>query len=177
MISSLISANKSLSLNIKEKNVTKEQREKFLEFKNTLEIITRIKEGDKLSKTNIYYIDEIGMTQKIKRWWWNQNRKKTFDDLNSDFTKFADFLDNLLMNFQPICKKYVTLCEEIVLFINDLMIGLYNLKTTYPDYKEIRCKIDSIILTLIDFKENYNDKKKETVIKNEISIRRNSFDL
>ena len=175
MISSLISANKSLSLNIKEKNVTKEQREKFLEFKNTLEIITRIKEGDKLSKTNIYYIDEIGMTQKIKRWWWNQNRKKTFDDLNSDFTKFADFLDNLLMNFQPLSKKYVTLCEEIVLFINDLMIGLYNLKTTYPDYKEIRCKIDSIILTLIDFKEEVHNKKQLPIVNN--TTRRNSFDL
>jgi|UniRef100_A0A6C0BZC0 hypothetical protein len=177
MISSLIAGNKSLTLNIKEKDVATEQREKFVIFKNTLEIITRIKEGDKLSKTDIYYIDEIGMVQKIKRWWWNQNRKKTFDDLNSDFTKFADFLDKLLMNFKPVNKKYIALCKEIILFINDLMIGLYNLKTTYPDYKEIRCKIDSIILTLIDFKENYVETKRIKNSNSEISQRRNSFDL
>ena len=56
-----------------------EKKEKFLEFKKDLEIITTIKVGDKLSKVNnIYYIDVVGVTQRARRWWYSQNRKKTF---------------------------------------------------------------------------------------------------
>ena len=64
---------------------------------------------------------------------------------------FTDFLDNILSG--PSFKKLI---DEMILFINDLMVGLYNLKTTYPDYEDIKCKIDSIIMTLIDFKESAN---------------------
>ena len=41
---------------------------------------------------------------------------------------------------------------EYVYFINEIIQGLYNLKKTYPNFKKIRCRIDSIILTVIDFK-------------------------
>ena len=159
MISSILND----SFKMKKKKVMDE----FIKFKNTLEIITTIKVGDKLSKlNNNYYIDESGMTQRLRRWWYSQNRKKTFADLTKDFMNFTDFLDNLLTDSESSI-----IINKIILFINDLMIGLYNLKITYPDYKNIRCKIDSIIMTLIDFKNNY--KIQPT---NKLIGRRNSFD-
>ena len=142
-----------------------EKKENFLEFKKYLEIITTIKVGDKLSKVNnIYYIDVVGVTQRARRWWYSQNRKKTFSDLTKDFLRFTDFLDNILSG--PSFKKIL---DEMILFINDLMVGLYNLKTTYPDYEDIKCKIDSIIMTLIDFKESVNTQPTR------LMGRRNSF--
>ena len=142
-----------------------EKKEKFLEFKKDLEIITTIKVGDKLSKVNnIYYIDVVGVTQRARRWWYSQNRKKTFSDLTKDFLRFTDFLDNILSG--PPFKKIL---DEMILFINDLMVGLYNLKTTYPNYEDIKCKIDSIIMTLIDFKEGINTQPTK------LMGRRNSF--
>jgi len=142
-----------------------EKKDKFIKLKKHLEIITTIKVGDKLSKVNnIYYIDGVGVTQRARRWWYSQNRMKTFSDLTKDFMCFTDFLDNVLSG--PQFKKLI---NEIILFINDLMVGLYNLKTTYPDYKDIKCKIDSIIMTLIDFKESVNTQP----IK--LMCRRNSF--
>lgn len=148
-----------------EKEEENKKKENFIEFKKKLEIITTIKIGDKLSKVNnIYYIDVLGVTQRMRRWWYSQNRKKTFYYLTKDFLSFTDFLDNILSG--PPFKKLI---DEMILFINDLMVGLYNLKTTYPNYQDIRCKIDSIIMTLIDFKEGVNSQP----IK--LMGRRNSF--
>jgi hypothetical protein len=148
-----------------EKEEENKKKELFIEFKKKLEIITTIKVGDKLSKSNgDYYIDGVGITQRMRRWWYSQNRKKTFEDLTKDFWSFTDFLDNILAG--PQVKELI---DEMILFINDLMVGLYNLKTTYPDYNDIRCKIDSIIMTLIDFKDGVNAQP----IK--LMCRRNSF--
>ena len=181
MISSMIKQNGGIVLDIQESSesiIVKSQVKEFIKFKNNLEIITTIKSGDKLSKLDDnYYIDSVGLTQKWRRWWWNQNRNKTFDDLTTDFLKFADFLDNILSNFKPTNKQYLKLLSNIVNFINNLMIGLYNLKTTYPTYKKIRFKIDSIILTLIDFKDNINNIKATTPTINVLTTRRNSFDV
>ena len=46
--------------------------------------------------------------------------------------------------------------------MNELFTGLYNLKLTYKnevneDGKKLICKIDSIIFTLIDFKNEMNE--------------------
>jgi len=167
MFTSMIneSFKKAEFLEREEKEEENKKKENFIEFKKKLEIITTIKIGDKLSKVNnIYYIDVLGVTQRMRRWWYSQNRKKTFYYLTKDFLSFTDFLDNILSG--PPFKKLI---DEMILFINDLMVGLYNLKTTYPNYQDIRCKIDSIIMTLIDFKEGVNSQP----IK--LMGRRNSF--
>ena len=44
--------------------------------------------------------------------------------------------------------------ERITEFIDSIMPGLYNLKKTYPQKSNIVAKIDSIIVTLIDFKDS-----------------------
>ena len=41
---------------------------------------------------------------------------------------------------------------------NSLMTGLYTLKKTYPTEAKLICKIDSIILSLIDFKKSIGEK-------------------
>ena len=55
MITSMLQENNSVSLNIQESSLVKEKRESFNKQKNHLDIITTIKEGDKLSK-----IDKVG---------------------------------------------------------------------------------------------------------------------
>ena len=51
----------------------------------------------------------------------------------------------------PFC-QYVKIAGEVRILIDEIMPGLYSLKKTYPDTKEMIAKVDSIILTLIDFK-------------------------
>ena len=47
---------------------------------------------------------------------------------------------------------YKNLLKKIHKFINKITPGLYNLKKTYTDNKEIKAHLDSIILTMLDFK-------------------------
>ena len=54
-------------------------------------------------------------------------------------------------------KVHITGNYVIRKFIDDILPGLYSLKNTYPCTKEIIAKVDSIILTLIDFKNKTED--------------------
>jgi len=152
-------------------------RNKFEDFRKKLEIIGSIEVGDKLSKDifNNYYIDKTGNFQKFKRWWYSQNRIKTQKDLDDDFVKLSDFFDKILEGYQTYNKEYTSFLNEIIHFVTNIMVGLYNLKKTYPEDEKIVIKIDSIILTLIDFKEEVHNKKQLPVVNN--TTRRNSFDL
>ena len=70
---------------------------------------------------------------------------------NSDF---MGYLDNVILELESdLFCKYKKLTKEIRNFIDEILVGLYNLKKTYPDCKEVVAKVDSIILTLIDFKD------------------------
>ena len=44
-------------------------------------------------------------------------------------------------------------------FINKITPGLYNLKKTYSDNKKIKALIDSVIMALLDFKNETQIKK------------------
>ena len=44
--------------------------------------------------------------------------------------------------------------SKITDFIDSIMPGLYHLKKTYPEESNLVAKIDSIIVTLIDFKDS-----------------------
>jgi hypothetical protein len=50
------------------------------------------------------------------------------------------------------------LIADLTKFVDNIMPGLYNLKKTYPTEKELVAKIDSIIVTLIDFKDKTRDR-------------------
>ena len=130
----------------------------FENYKHRLSIIGDLEEGDKLGRNDKkeYYIDKgDAWLLQIRRKYYKQSRKETFKHLDEDFTNFMRFLTSLLdgikMNED---NKYKLLSEESVTLVNAIMSGLYNLKKTYPEEKELICKIDSIILTLIDFKDS-----------------------
>ena len=162
MLSSLINQNSlSPSLQIMT-NTNNEQIKELNKFTIMFSDIKNIKVGDKIGKQdNIYYIQQAGPLQKFKRWWYNENRSKTFDDLTKDFTNFFQLCDKIKKNnyFNKQTKK------DVVNLVTKMIPGLYNLKTIYKDCEKesegnkLSLKIDSIILTLIDFKHeiNHND--------------------
>ena len=57
------------------------------------------------------------------------------------------------------------LTKEILDFVSNMVQGLYILKKTYPDTVEIKCRVDSIIITLCEFK----DRLSGTIEKNQLS--------
>ena len=60
------------------------------------------------------------------------------------------------MEVDPFC-TYLRMAKTTQEFIDEITPGLYSLKKTYPEYKKMVAKVDSIILTLIDFKDKADD--------------------
>ena len=120
----------------------------FEKMKKTLEIFIVLKKGDKLMKDgDQLYSEPAGFFQSFKRWWYDENQEKTIEYLDEYFKKFMEFLDRVLNKRIRYDFK-----KEICDFINLIIPGLYSLKLTYTDSKELCCKVDSIILTMLDFK-------------------------
>ena len=158
-------------------------------FKLKLDVFINLKQGIKIGKRNNdineeYEIYEPTYYQKISRWYYSENRYKTIEYLNHDFESFTVFLQKLLEKLDlDKFNLYGTIVYEINNFVKELIKGLYNLKKTYYDYKKMVATIDSIILTLLDFKKNsencveYNKKFKYSNVPNTLKIitRSNSF--
>ena len=136
----------------------------FKKNKSSLAIFKELKEGEKLGKV----INEEGKPEYYKviqyrgmfisRWYYGEGRAKTVEYLESDFSEFMKFLDDLLKNLEvdPFC-QYAKMAKEVRVFIDEIMPGLYSLKKTYPECKEMIAKVDSIILCLCDFKDKTED--------------------
>lgn len=147
-------------------------------LKNTLEenkkrlgIFIELKVGEKLGRSEetiddnkvvSYYKEEAYRGQWIARWWYGEGRDKTIKYLDSDFTIFCRFLDEMIdkSSIDPFC-NYVKITKDTRDFINNILPGLNNLKKTYNDCVEMVAKVDSIILTLLDFKEKTNESVKQ----------------
>jgi len=131
--------------------------EEFTQFQTKFEEIPKINENDKIGRDNDgkYYIFESSMFQKLTRWFYRENREWTFKYLDEDFTKFMKLLDKIIQKYNL---KYTLSMEKLIgkitEFIDSIMPGLYKLKKTYPEGSNLVAKIDSIIVTLIDFKDN-----------------------
>ena len=114
-----------------------------------------------------YYKQQPYTGMWITRWWYSESRGKTIEYLDEDFTNFMNYLDRILNNISCDPKGlYISLIKAIREFINDIIPGLYNLKQTYSDSVKMVAKVDSIILTLLDFKEKTDDyltRKKQNV--------------
>jgi hypothetical protein len=146
------------------KNVDIDILEKdFIEIKNKITVFKSMEKGDKLMKDlsdNSYWKCENNKYQQITRWWYNEDREKTMSYLDYEFKLFAQLLDKILYNLKDKhLLKYYTLALDIVKYINDIIPGLYSLKETYVDYKEIQDKVDSIITTFIDYKDQIEEYK------------------
>ena len=160
MISNLVKNN---SFNKSIKMITDTNNKQTIElnkFKIMFSDIKNICEGDKIGKYNDkYYIQQASMFQKFQRWWSNENRIKTYNNLDKDFTNFFKLCDTIKDNnfFNKQTKN------DVVELVKGIIPGLYKLKTTYnncepgSDGEKLSIKIDSIILTLIDFKDEIND--------------------
>ena len=112
-----------------------------------------------------YCIYDNNIYQKISRWWYSENREKTFGYLEKDFTKFVKYLDLIKIEVQSFNYIYYkNLSNNIKKLINKIIPGLYKLKKTYSEEKKIVAKVDSIILTLIDFKTEISKKKTNTPV-------------
>ena len=137
----------------------------FEKHHRNLTIFLYIKEGDKMGKANDKYtLYRAGRSQTWARWWYGENRKLTLNYIDVDFTLFVKYLDTLLaMKTVSSIPHYKTLVDDTVEFINNIIPGLYNLKKTYHDYDKLICKIDSIILILIDFKDKIGEKSEPKI--------------
>ena len=130
-------------------------------FKN----IGEIEKGDKIGKNadnDKYIIYKGGKLQKLWRWLYSEDRKTTFGYFDKDFKEFFGYCDSIKnkhTGFAPTKK-----IEEILMnIINNVITGLYCLKESYNNHpndggEKLCCKIDSIILTLIDMKQEINKK-------------------
>tara|TARA_Y100000389_G_scaffold173366_1_gene182497 strand:- start:202 stop:789 length:588 start_codon:yes stop_codon:yes gene_type:complete len=136
---------------------------KLIDFKVRFSVFDLISAGDKLGKNKQgYFIQEKGNFQKIKRWWHNESRDKTFKYLDEDFTEFFSYCTRIVNSISIPIVNGIQLKCELVELITSTMQGLYNLKKTYQPDKDIeaeklKCKIDSIIFTLIDVKQMFTN--------------------
>jgi hypothetical protein len=155
-----------LSPNFQQMNLIRaqlEENEKLYDmYKNKFGEIGKLQDGDKLARdsSGVYYRHEKGIYFiQLRRWWTNQGRAHTFSHLDEDFSQFMKYLDIILRNLEITYEvRYRELAKKLKDLANLLMTGLYTLKKTYPSEKELICKIDSIILSLIDFKTALGEK-------------------
>ncbi len=153
--------------------------EELDDWTKRLSPIARVRPGDKLGRddpTGIYYVDYAGSAQKLRRWWWGQDREKTVQALDADFADVMRYLDLVLDAVRrSSAGRYSALVRRIHSFVNEIMPGLHNLKSTYPDFVKLKCKVDSIITTLIDFKDEM--RREEGYDRGQLSgrVRSNSF--
>jgi len=144
--------------------VPTEMKDTFSEMKKKLNIFIELKEGEKLGKQRNeeneleYYKVKDGKLLFVSRWWYGEGREKTMEYLDEDFSSFMKFLDTLIKRLEvdPFC-VYVKLTKSVKAFTDKILPGLYSLKKTYPEEKKMVAKVDSIILTLIDFKDKADD--------------------
>jgi hypothetical protein len=141
----------------------KEYMDKQIMFETQFDEFSNIKKGDKLTKSdNIYYVQSTGYFQTVQRLWSGDNRKKTFDDLDKDFSLFLIHCDELKSDKKKNPFNNGKLYTKVLTLVNKIIPGLYNLKKTYEysdansDGGKLCYKIDSIIFTLIDFKTEMN---------------------
>jgi hypothetical protein len=133
--------------------------------KKKFEIFITLQKDEKIGKykNGEYYIVQPGYTQQLWRWYYNENRSKTLKYLDEDFTKFAQLLDKICLSNTYINTNisYTNICLKVIVFVDKIMPGLYNLKQTYLDTVGLVSKIDSIILILLDFKEKIRKEKRK----------------
>jgi len=143
----------------------------LIKFKIELKLFETLQSGHKIMKdstTSILYSEPPGNFQWIKRWWYGEDKERTFEYLDKIFTDFMKYLDSILkyMRENNYFPRVIRLNTQICDYINLIIPGLCSLKYTYPDYKEIHCKVASIVVTLIDFKKETfkkRSKPKKTV--------------
>ena len=139
-------------------NEIKFYKNKFISFKNKFNIISKIKETDKLGlNDNTLYLDNYNWSRYLMRRILRQNYIKINNYFKSEFNIFIKFLDQYLEYLNVTNKKNI-LTNEIYFFIDEIIKGFYNLKISYKYKRDFLITINGIILTLYSFNEAIEDK-------------------
>ena len=160
-MSETLGLNSPIQMNFRQQEF-KELQDEYDSYSTKFKEIGELEDGDKLARdsSGMYYrhTKEEYLVQ-LRRWWTSQGRSHTFNHLDEDFSKFMKYLDKVL-NILNITydARYRLLGKNLKDLANSLMTGLYTLKNTYPKEAKLICKIDSIILSLIDFKKSIGEK-------------------
>ena len=160
-MSETLGLNSPIQMNFRQQEL-KELQDEYDSYSTKFEEIGNLEDGDKLAKdsSGVYYRHTKGeYLVQLRRWWTSQGRAHTFNHLDEDFMKFMKYLDKVV-NILNITYdgRYRLLGKNLKDLANSLMTGLYTLKNTYPKEAKLICKIDSIILALIDFKKSIGEK-------------------
>ena len=131
----------------------------FEVFKEKLKPLKGLDEGDKIGKDTEgnYIIFKAGMLQRAWRNYYGEDRNSTIEYLTEDFELYSNFLDRICARADnDLLNIFKDFAYSVSKYSQKIIERLYNLKKTYmddSDNKKIIARIDSIILTLIDFKD------------------------
>ena len=160
-MSETLGLNSTMQTNFRQQEF-QELQDAYDSYSTKFKEIGELEEGDKLARdsSGVYYRHTNGeYFVQLKRWWTKQGRSHTFNHLDEDFSKFMKYLDKVLNILKMTYdSRYRLLGKNLKDLANSLMTGLYTLKKTYPTEAKLICKIDSIILALIDFKTSIGEK-------------------
>ena len=153
-------AKRTLHTNILTQNTGKlieEYTTELTKFKVMFKIFETIETGDKIGKAEgSYIIYKGGRLQKMWRWLYSENRQTSFNHIDADFANFFKLCDKIKQN-NYVYTPNNTIKKLLLEILQSVIPGLYNLKESYNNTEEehgkkLCCKIDSIILTLIDMR-------------------------
>jgi len=124
-----------------------------------IEVFQKLKINHKIMEDvhqHVLYSIAPGYFQSWARWWQGESHKKTYTHLDTYFTEFTKLLDKQLAYIRRKKESdIVILGKRTTIFINSIIPGIHTLKTTYPEYEDLHAKIDSIILVLLDFNNEF----------------------
>ena len=93
-----------------------------------------------------------------------QNRDKTYNILKSQFEEYMRFLTYIITLIEGDYhskKEIIVFGDRNKKLIRETVVGLYEIKKTYSDFKKIPTLIDSIITTFTDFNSMYDEACKK----------------
>ena len=112
------------------------------------------------------------------RYLFGQNRQKTYNVLKEHFENYMKFLTYILTLLENNKTNFkVRKCaDDNKKFIRTIVVGLYEIKNTYEDYKEMQTLIDSIITTFTDYETMLRDISEKTLQQRaDLRVRSDSF--
>lgn len=112
------------------------------------------------------------------RYLFGQNRQKTYNVLKEHFENYMKFLTYILTLLENNKTNFkVQKCaDDNKKFIRTIVVGLYEIKNTYEDYKEMQTLIDSIITTFTDYEKMLDDISEKTLQQRaDLRVRSDSF--
>lgn len=148
--------------------------EQLNNYTRKFNVILNIKFGEKIGKeNNSYYVFQNGYFQQMTRWWYSENRYKTYEYIQHDLDEFTKYLEKyyndilLSEEFKTInihkkglFIKLANFNNSLSEFIKKMVVGIYTLKRTYTQAVECNNIFGTIdgdqkakdIVELIDFK-------------------------